>query len=439
MAPHVAVPTSYPEVPASPPEVPAPTGAASWTALRESLSITDDEARRVVRWLGVGWRPDSVDRAAEVLGVYGDLYGGDAAAPRRAGWISVGGTPVDPRRLADLHRLLELARPGLPRQEAGQPPMTRGHLLPLVRHMLDRRATAVTADHVDQLVRGLRATRSGVRGLLRARPGFSRGDGPGTARRLDRYLRRVAQAPGGVDGRVNRDAELTALQAALAPDGPSGAQPHRFTAGDLAALVEGRRSYYPDPRQRGFSDIGDYVPMVRDLLGTNRVDPVTLASLADLARTVRIGDRVAAVGGQPVTRSGLVRAVVDRDWSAVVRPQAPTVRAPGTDAEAGALVPGLLRMGEIPFGVELTAWLNGIVPGAHRPIPLADVEQALSWSFGSAMDEGVQFTVPSTVEAGAGTGTSSAQRGGDSWWSSMRVRSVIPRSRRSTTSPRDPP
>ncbi len=411
-ASHVAVPASHPEVPASHPEVPAPTGAASWTVLRESLRITDDEARRVVRWLGVGWRPDNLDRAAEVLGVYGDLYGGDAAAPRRAGWISVGGMPVDPRRLADLHRVLELARPGLPRQDTGQGPMTRGHLLPLVRHMLDRRATAVTTDHVDQLVRGLRATRSGVRGLLRARTGFSRSDGPGTARRLDRYLRRTAQAPGGVDGRVNRGAELTALQAALAQDRPSGAQPHRFTAGDLATLVDGRRSYYPDPRQRGFSDIGDYSPMARDLLGTNRVDPVTLASLADLARTVRIGDRVAVVGDRPVTRSGLVRAAIDRDWSSVVRPQAPEASAPGTDAEVSALVPGLLRMGEIPFGVELTAWLNGIVPGTHRPIPLADVEQALAWSFGSAMDEGVRFTVPLTAEADAGTGTSGAQRPG---------------------------
>src|SRR5204863_1316777 len=107
---------------------------------------SDAQLRQIVKLIRrVGGVSES--RVLETAGVYAELYGQPGSRPRFAGTLHPvhrTDTIIHPRRLTDLHRVMELARRRFP-ELAGRPgPLSVDDLLPVLRGSVDPTAQAVT-------------------------------------------------------------------------------------------------------------------------------------------------------------------------------------------------------------------------------------------------------------------------------------------------------
>jgi hypothetical protein len=293
--------------------------------------------------------------------------------------------PLDPRaehvrqELSGLRQATRLARTlgPLPAQ------LTLAHLLPLVQRTVAPDATEVTAAHVDGLVRGIRVTQSR---FLRFRQ-------PATVAAVDRLFRRAASATGGPNSRQNRAAELAALHRQLQAWGRPA------TDDALRALIAARRSYHPDPRQRGFTDIAaDYLPMVADLLGRSAWNVDTFNDLMGLVSRVRMS-------GQRQTRQRLAQLATNL-WPSTSPTTPPPTRRAALDAmklsglteqdlkKFSEELPRFQYLTEVGMVSELAAWLNrATMPGLDNQLSEADLLQAMRWGVPNLFDEGLAFEV----------------------------------------------
>ena len=137
--------------------------AAEWTAMRHRLDLPDAQVRQIVKLIRrVGAVTET--RVLETAGVYAELYGQPGSRPRLAGTLyPVRGTDtiIHPRRLTDLHQVMELARSRFP-ELAGRPgPLSADDLLPVLRRSMDPTAQAVTPQRIEKLAAGIRQLRRG--------------------------------------------------------------------------------------------------------------------------------------------------------------------------------------------------------------------------------------------------------------------------------------
>ncbi len=316
---------------------PVAEDGARWTRLQQEMKLSDNDVRRLIRWVKPGSRRDGGNlrqrqRALETAHLYRQVYG---SRPDARPWLDSPAAGVtgdvlvlDRHKLADLYRVVKLADRRLPQVRAGKAePLSASDLLPVLRLIVDPAADAVNADRVDQLIIGMREVRSGWLDLGRRTTLRRRRDE--SVSTLQRHFHRAAARPNGVDGTANRAAEQGALRQMLsagpaahafaaAGPGPADAQGYRFGDEDLAALVMLRRDSVPDPRSRGFADFGAYRHLVSQVLRTDDVGPTTLASLADLVRRVR-------TTGAASTTEALRRAAAERDLVGELADPASTV------------------------------------------------------------------------------------------------------------------
>ena len=287
----------------------------AYERLQTRLGLTEEGVREVGDALGLGVRPDWVERSLEAAGL-----GHDLADPAVAG------------HLPALHEVLTLMRAHFPHETAQvRGPLGRADLLPLVRLLVDPAAASVEARHIEAIVNEA------------ASAGWSRWQnrvfGRGSVVRLsglDRRLRRAAKQSAGVDSSQARRAEREALAAAWPAVAGLSARQRAQRRANLDALVYARRKMHVDPRGRGFTDVDDYRPMVLALLGESSVTAQSIESLASLVEVAR-----SAVAPEPV-RERVGR--VGRWWRRVDM----TVRRRGTQVAAvGRPVSGRPRTGGV--------------------------------------------------------------------------------------------
>jgi hypothetical protein len=212
----------------------------------------------------------------------------------------------------------------------------------------------------------------------------------------------VAAAAGGEampDAGLRVAAEVDSVWGVVSPGGArwvmvageGGAGPARLDRDDVKRLVWFRREWYADVRHRGYRGPADYGSMMLGVLG--RGGEVAADDLMRLALVVRqaheVGSQVKRVGG-----GNSLDLVVDRvvsGWRKDNPGERP--RVPGVDEDHSGMVSAFHAIRPLRFAGELTAWLNGIVPGSKGAVQESVVNQKLVSLFGQALDDGSDIPV----------------------------------------------
>ena len=207
----------------------------------------------------------------------------------------------------------------------------------------------------------------------------------------DWQVRRVQKMPAGPGQSAMPDsaalitAERDQIWSALPDDGST-------TLADVDHLVRARREFYAHNRNRLFTGLSDYRPMMLELLGT--AGPVTGQVLADLALLVRQAHDASASGLRLLTRPRLpviLADLVTAGWNEGKAGPRPT--PPGADPRHSKLVSAFHAIGALPFTDELTWWLNGIIPLSAGGVQEPTVRRKIVSLFAQVLDEGADITV----------------------------------------------
>jgi hypothetical protein len=357
---------------------------------QQVLRLSDARLAAVRRTIGA---PDSAEGFAQAV---------EAEILYRRLRTELSEVPDDDARVA-VHHILTMIREGF-RQHLEQigAVLNLDDLLPLVVATADPDAAHVRPDHVVALIyaahalpRPSRASEEAPKVLVRA---------PITrVSALAAEFRQAASRPEGIDGSRSRAAERDAVRAFL----PTGVAAQTASPKNLRALVATRRSWLPDRRTRGFTDLSAYAPMAQELLDTSRVDGAVLESLADLVRRARHGPTAGPAAGRRartvawarrglarakrvvriygVSRAALADAAINRDWTTRI-PDRPPQGFDDTE---------LLTLDQVPVRFshepELLAWINAITPGGRAGLSEDDLKWPLRTKFTETKTQGITF------------------------------------------------